>query len=121
MKRFCLNCFLLGRVVRMSADHCPVCNESMGIVPGNCGASMVEEKDIRGQMELVRFQSEKVVEVLERFQTTNPPVRPDELFRLARALRNSADEIETLGGMLNGYAGISQEDSAADLERAAAV
>lgn len=77
------------------------------------------EKEIGGQIELVRIQADIVHRRMERLSMLVMPLDPETLSTTARGLRNCADEIETLGGMLNEYTWIQKENAKTDPQRAA--
>ncbi len=61
----------------------------------------ITEKEITGQMELVRYMADRVRQELVRFNSHQPPATSPDLQRITRGVRNFANEIESLQGMIN--------------------
>lgn len=73
-----------------------------------------KEKEIGGQLELVRYQAGKVRQEIVLFDTPFPPVHPDILKTMARGMRNFAEEIENLRRMVHEYPGLPEKDETPD-------
>ncbi len=72
------------------------------------------EKEIGGQLELVRFQAGIVRRGIARFNSMQPPLDVDELGVMTRVLRNFTEEVDNLRRMLDEYPGFPKENAAAD-------
>ncbi len=72
------------------------------------------EKEIGGQLELVRLQSGMIRRGIAKFNSMQPPLDVDELGVMTRGLRNFAREVDNLRRMLDEYPGFQKKNKTAD-------